>query len=185
MKRLFLALILLTLAGCQPVVTFNSDCADGWAYAMMGAVQLTPGTTPDGPADPDACPDCNGTGRLPGDGVVKPICPRCNGTGKIGAKPSPGVPAFDLPDSAVPAPDKQTLPPATIEKPKPAQAAPTTAPATPRAAPAITTQPQAQKKTIAPAPARSATATGCRHVLVRYYDPQTNRYFYRYEQVCN
>lgn len=35
------------------------------------------------PADPTICPRCEGTGKLFGDGVIRPTCPDCKGSGRI------------------------------------------------------------------------------------------------------
>ena len=56
------------------------------------------------PASPqDACPECDGTGKLNANGGSYP-CPDCEGTGKIPAKTSA---SGGLPDPGTPAPDQQ------------------------------------------------------------------------------
>lgn len=86
------------LAGCNPTAPVdNAERARLGAWlalhiAKVGPPQKVP--SPDTPDQGDKCPDCDGTGRLPGDGVVRPICTTCNGTGRRPAAD------FDPPASA-------------------------------------------------------------------------------------
>jgi hypothetical protein len=104
MRRTALTLVLF-LAGCggqsAPAVALPDEVVDGWVYAITGASLLSPSAAPVPPPKPpapvpgNACSNCGGTGKLPGDGRTTPTCPECNGTGKrtqpapVKPKPSP------------------------------------------------------------------------------------------------
>ncbi len=86
---------LIALGGMQSAKTsVDQSLFDGWAWqqvSMVGSAPApppTPSPTPDTP-DVGICTNCNGTGKLPGDGRIKPNCPECGGTGKITAARSP------------------------------------------------------------------------------------------------
>ena len=73
--------ILAVLAVTAPGVDRARLAAD-MAYAVV-TVAAAPAPSPSPSPTPatDACPECNGTGKL-GDGRVYVTCPDCNGTGK-------------------------------------------------------------------------------------------------------
>ena len=73
--------ILAVLAVAAPGVDRARLAAD-MAYAVV-TVAAAPAPSPSPSPTPaaDACPECNGTGKL-GDGTVFVTCPDCNGTGK-------------------------------------------------------------------------------------------------------
>ena len=75
--------ILAVLAVAAPGVDRARLAAD-MAYAVV-TVAAAPAPAPSPSPSPtpaaDACPECNGTGKL-GDGTVFVTCPDCNGTGK-------------------------------------------------------------------------------------------------------
>lgn len=103
MKRFATFIGLTILAGCLGVPSsppVAEAFADGWAYATAGRVlfrRAAPQPQPQ-PAPGGVCPNCKGTGKLPGDGVIKPECPECGGTGKVKVSvlkaPSKPAPAF-------------------------------------------------------------------------------------------
>ena len=74
-------IILAVLAVTAPGVDRARLAAD-MAYAVV-TVAAAPAPSPSPSPTPatDACPECNGTGKL-GDGRVFVTCPDCNGTGK-------------------------------------------------------------------------------------------------------
>lgn len=95
------AVLVVLVAGCggrsAPVVALPEGVIDGWAYAIAGASTLWPKDPPAPAPQPkpkptpgDVCPNCAGTGKLPGDGRTFPTCPDCNGTGKKTA-PAPKI----------------------------------------------------------------------------------------------
>lgn len=101
MKRALAAIVVL-MAGCggqsAPAVALPVGVVDGWVYAIVGSSLLEPNDPPapspqpkPNPTPGNLCPNCGGTGKLPGDGRTFPTCPDCNGTGKRTAKPAPKI----------------------------------------------------------------------------------------------
>ena len=84
--------------GCTPAYSMpiREKCRLG-AWLALNIAKVAPPLSvpsPDKPDQGDTCPDCGGTGKLPGDGVIHPTCSTCNGTGR---KPAA---AFDPPAEA-------------------------------------------------------------------------------------
>lgn len=108
-----LLVLLATLQGCNSLLDSNNleyqptrretlsaeaDTAAALAAATLGLGPTAPDVKPNPdvkpeppkpsppkpkPADPTICPRCEGTGKLFGDGVIRPTCPDCKGTGRI------------------------------------------------------------------------------------------------------
>lgn len=80
--RLLIVLAILC-CGCAnaSAITHKEKCRLGAFLALRIAKQTAAVPQPK-PDTGDACADCGGTGRLPGDGTIRPICKTCNGTGK-------------------------------------------------------------------------------------------------------
>ena len=102
-------IILAVLAVTAPGVDRARLAAD-MAYAVV-TVAAAPAPSPSPSPTPatDACPECNGTGKL-GDGTVFVTCPDCNGTGKKTAaeptEPPPLVPIKTPPAVSQAAPSR-------------------------------------------------------------------------------
>jgi hypothetical protein len=79
----FLLVLAVLCCGCSnaSAITLKEKCRLGAWLALHVAkpTGASPAPTPD---TGDLCPDCGGTGILPGDGKVRPMCKTCNGTGK-------------------------------------------------------------------------------------------------------
>lgn len=92
------AAVVLSIAGCAPAHRANTrELARLGAWLALHVAKVGPPLkvpSPDKPDQGDQCEECGGTGRLPGDGVVRPVCTVCNGTGR---KPAAD---FDTPASA-------------------------------------------------------------------------------------
>lgn len=101
--------ILAVLAVTAPGVDRARLAAD-MAYAVV-TVAAAPAPSPSPSPTPatDACPECNGTGKL-GDGRVFVTCPDCNGTGKkpAAAKALKAAQAAPAPVKAGPPRDGRT-----------------------------------------------------------------------------
>ncbi len=92
----WVASVLLLCSGCTESKPWNETPAGNEGMAAA-AVALTLSMTGDSPAPQPGpkpapsgdCTNCDGTGRLPGDGRIRPLCPVCGGDGKVDAMPKP------------------------------------------------------------------------------------------------
>lgn len=80
--RLLIVLAIL-FGGCSSAsaISTKEKCRLGAFLALRVAKPAAAAPQPK-PDTGDLCPECGGSGRLPGDGTIKPICKACNGTGK-------------------------------------------------------------------------------------------------------